>query len=113
MNWCSVLPHIQLHGRVTTCAGAGGAAGAGALQLQTRAGEGMRPASLASLLRASPQAVPFDRRVDLFRAVLALDKAQGRWDRPTHDPLAQPPIKVGVAGRGAGRREGEERVRPG
>lgn len=39
----------------------------GVAPLQSRPAEGMRPASVASLLKTSPQAVPFSRRVDLFR----------------------------------------------
>ncbi len=34
-----------------------------------RAAEGARPESLASLLKTAPQAVPFAKRVDLFRCL--------------------------------------------
>ncbi|KAG2483869.1 hypothetical protein HYH03_017266 [Edaphochlamys debaryana] len=82
-------------------AGAGGGAAAAAAgggappALLTRAGEGCRPASIASLLRVSPQSVPFNRRVDLLRALLAEDKARGRWALPPHSGGA-PAIKVTV-----------------
>ncbi|GIL94061.1 hypothetical protein Vretimale_394 [Volvox reticuliferus] len=62
----------------------GGDGGGDAPALQTKAGEGCRPKSLASLLRVSPQAVPFSRRVDLLRALLAEDKRRGRWEVPRH-----------------------------
>ncbi|GIL45377.1 hypothetical protein Vafri_2627 [Volvox africanus] len=67
----------------------------GSPALQTRAGEGCRPKSLASLLRMSPQAVPFSRRVDLLRALLAEDKRRGRWEVPGHAGGLQP-IKVTI-----------------
>ncbi|GLI64228.1 hypothetical protein VaNZ11_007426 [Volvox africanus] len=67
----------------------------GSPALQTRAGEGCRPKSLASLLRVSPQAVPFSRRVDLLRALLAEDKRRGGWELPRHAGGLQP-IKVTI-----------------
>lgn len=112
------------------------------LCVQTKAGEGCRPSSMAALMKATPQvgwarrledrfadrgqaisnllphlhlaprfahttgttattattplllqAVPFSRRVDLLRALLAEDKARGRWDRAPHAGGMQP-IKV-------------------
>ncbi|KAG2440299.1 hypothetical protein HXX76_004410 [Chlamydomonas incerta] len=76
--------------------GAGSAAGvAAAPALQTKAGEGCRPSSMAALMKATPQAVPFSRRVDLLRALLAEDKARGRWDRAPHAGGMQP-IKVTI-----------------
>ncbi|KIY95376.1 hypothetical protein MNEG_12586, partial [Monoraphidium neglectum] len=35
---------------------------------------------MTALLRAAPQCVPFDVRLQLFRQVLQEDKARGRWD---------------------------------
>jgi hypothetical protein len=35
---------------------------------------GVRPASLVGLLRAAPQAIPFEVRLDLFRQMLLEDK---------------------------------------
>lgn len=58
--------------------------------LQVSGGASARPAALAALLRTSPQALPFARRVDLFRALLAEDKAQGRYDRPAFEGGARP-----------------------
>eukprot|EP00198_Chlamydomonas_reinhardtii_P008168 XP_001697505.1 ubiquitin-protein ligase [Chlamydomonas reinhardtii] len=65
------------------------------LCVQTKAGEGCRPSSMAALMKATPQAVPFSRRVDLLRALLAEDKARGRWDRAPHAGGMQP-IKVTI-----------------
>ncbi|GAX84732.1 hypothetical protein CEUSTIGMA_g12154.t1 [Chlamydomonas eustigma] len=53
--------------------------------LQSRAGEGGRPASLASVLKAAPHAIPFGRRVELFRALLEEDKKHGKHDRSVHE----------------------------
>ncbi|GFR45588.1 hypothetical protein Agub_g6983 [Astrephomene gubernaculifera] len=76
-------------------AAGGGAAGAAAPALQSRPGEGCRPSSVASLLRVMPQAVPFPRRVDLLRALLAEDRARGRWEQPV-SAGGVPPIKVTI-----------------
>ncbi|KAI8470743.1 MAG: hypothetical protein J3K34DRAFT_419724 [Monoraphidium minutum] len=38
------------------------------------------PSAMTALLRAAPQCVPFDVRLELFRQVLREDKARGRWD---------------------------------
>lgn len=68
--------------------------------MQARAGEGSRPASLASVLRTAPQAVPFAQRVELFRAMLEEDKRRGSYDRALYEG-GVPPIKVSCTiGRG-------------
>ncbi|MEW5298302.1 MAG: hypothetical protein WDW36_001442 [Sanguina aurantia] len=63
--------------------------------LQNRAGDGARPASIASLIRTAPQSVPFSRRVDLFRALLAEDKRRGGWHVAHYDGGAAP-VKITV-----------------
>ena len=60
---------------------------------QSRAGEGSRPASLAAVLRTAPQAVPFSRRVELFRALLEEDKRYGGYSRTVAEG-GVPPVKV-------------------
>lgn len=60
-----------------------------------QAASGVRPSSMAALLRAAPQTVPFARRVDLLRAVLAYDKRAGRYDLPAYEG-GVPPLKAGA-----------------
>lgn len=55
----------------------------------------VRPAAVAALLRSAPQAVPFARRVDLLRALLAHDARTHGFNRPVYEGGA-PPIQVWV-----------------
>lgn len=48
------------------------------------------PSAMTALLRSAPQCVPFDVRVQLFRQVLAEDRARGRWDVPAAEGGPRP-----------------------
>ena len=54
---------------------------------------GGRPAALAALLAEAPQCVPFALRVEVFRALVAAERARGRWGFPPADGGA-PPLQV-------------------
>ncbi|KAK9832830.1 hypothetical protein WJX81_005036 [Elliptochloris bilobata] len=54
---------------------------------------GGRPAALAALLSEAPQCVPFGLRVEVFRALVAAERARGRWGAPPADGGA-PPLQV-------------------
>lgn len=64
-------------------------------------------------LHPSPQAVPFARRVELFRALLEEDKRRGGYGRSIHEG-GVPPVQVGAGRRMAGVRwvKGEGRGHP-
>lgn len=63
--------------------------------LVSRAGEGTRPSSLASLLKTVPQAIPYSHRIFIFRALLEEDKRRGGYGLPVHEG-GTPPIKVSI-----------------
>lgn len=67
----------------------GGTPQQGAL-MQARAS---RPTAVAALLRAAPQCIPFQERVEFFRALIEADKARGGWSLPVAEG-GVPPIKV-------------------
>ncbi|GBF97295.1 hypothetical protein Rsub_09986 [Raphidocelis subcapitata] len=74
----AVVQGLLFTGRPTAAAAAGAAsAAAAAAPLQPTYGT---PAALTALLRSAPQCVPFDVRLQLFRHLLAEDRARGRWD---------------------------------
>ena len=65
------------------------------MTLSSKAGEGLRPSSLASLLKKVPQAIPYSHRIFIFRAMIEEDKRRGGYGKPVHEG-GHPPIKVSI-----------------